>query len=81
MTIKIHNETSINSWNVISCKKNKVDGNEYTCSNCKTIKKSILKIFFVDNEGYDQYINFCKKCVCKMHNIFKILDWENDSEH
>ena len=73
-------ETKIHNWYVKPCTENQVDVEEYICSNCKAIKKSILKIFYVDNEGYNQHINICKKCTCKMHNIFKILDWENDCE-
>ena len=80
MTIKIHNETSINSWHVKTYKKNKVDVEEYICSNCNATTEPLLKIFFVDNEGYDQHINICKECMCKMHNIFVGLETKNDCE-
>ena len=72
--------TKINNWNVKTCRKNKVDGDEYACSNCGGVKEPTLKIFFEDNEGYNQHINLCKKCMHKIHNIFEILETENDSE-
>ena len=70
----------INNWNVKTYQKNKVDGDEYACSNCGGVKEPTLKIFFMDNEGYNQHINLCKKCMHKIHNIFEILETENDSE-
>ena len=70
----------INNWNVKTYQKNKVDEDEYACSNCGGVKEPILKIFFMDNEGYNQHINLCKECMYEMHNIFEILETENDSE-
>ena len=63
----------INNWNV------KI-GDEYACSNCGGVKEPTLKIFFEDNEGYNQHINLCKKCMHKIQTIFKIIETENDSE-
>ena len=63
-------ETKIYDWYVRPCTENRANVEKYTCSNCGGVKKPILKIFFVDNEGYNQYINLCKECMYKMHNIF-----------
>ena len=63
-------ETKIYDWYVRPCTENRVNVEKYTCSNCGGVKEPILKIFFVDNEGYNQHINLCKECMYKMHNIF-----------
>jgi len=73
-------ETKIHNCHVKPCTENQVDVGEYICSNCNATTEPLLKIFFVDNEGYDQHINICKECMCKMHNIFVGLETKNDCE-
>ena len=73
-------ETKIHNWYVKPCTENRVNTEEYICSNCNATTEPLLKIFFVDNEGYDQHINLCKECMCKMHNIFVGLETKNDCE-